>query len=62
MYKAVIVDDENRSVETLKSIIQQFCSDEVEVTGTANSVQEAYPLILGNLTRHCILRCRNASW
>ncbi len=46
MYKAVIVDDENRSVETLKSIIQQFCSDEVEVTGTANSVQEAYPLIL----------------
>jgi two-component system LytT family response regulator len=46
MYKAVIVDDENRSVETLKSIIQQFCSDEVEVTGSANSVQEAYPLIL----------------
>lgn len=46
MYKAVIVDDENRSVETLKSIIQQFCSNEVEVTGSANSVQEAYPLIL----------------
>jgi two-component system, LytTR family, response regulator len=49
MYKAVIVDDENRSVETLRSIIQQFCSDEVEVIGTANSVQEAYPLILANL-------------
>lgn len=48
MYKAVIVDDENRSVETLKSIIQQFCSDEVEVIGSANSVQEAYPLILAN--------------
>ena len=46
MYKAVIVDDENRSVETLKSIIQQFCSTEVKVAGTANSVQEAYPLIM----------------
>ena len=46
MYKAVIVDDENRSVETLKSIIEQFCSSELEVAGSANSVQEAYPLIL----------------
>ncbi|CAH0996406.1 Transcriptional regulatory protein BtsR [Emticicia aquatica] len=45
MYKAIIVDDENRSVETLKSIIQQFCSNEVEIVGTANSVQEAYALI-----------------
>lgn len=45
MYKAIIVDDENRSVETLKSIIQQFCSNEVEIVGTANSVQEAYTLI-----------------
>lgn len=45
MYKAIIVDDENRSVETLKSIIQQFCSNEVEVVGTANSVEEAFTLI-----------------
>ncbi len=45
MYKAVIIDDENRSVETLKIIIEQFCSTEVVVVGTANSVQEAYPLI-----------------
>jgi two-component system, LytTR family, response regulator len=45
MYKAIIVDDENRSVDTLRSIIQQFCSNEVEIVGTANSVQEAYTLI-----------------
>ncbi|RFS16113.1 LytTR family DNA-binding domain-containing protein [Emticicia sp. C21] len=45
MYKAIIVDDENRSVETLSSIIYLFCSTEVEVIGTANSIQEAYQLI-----------------
>lgn len=45
MYKAIIVDDENRSVETMKIILQQFCSDEVKVVGTANSIQEAYTLI-----------------
>ncbi len=45
MYKAIIVDDENRSVETLKIILQQFCSNEVEIVGTANSIQEAYTLI-----------------
>lgn len=45
MYKAIIVDDENRSVETMKIILQQFCSNEVTVVGTANSIQEAYTLI-----------------
>lgn len=45
MYKAIIVDDENRSVETLKIILQQFCANEVEIVGTANSIQEAYTLI-----------------
>lgn len=45
MYKAIIVDDENRSVETLKIILQQFCSNEIEIVGTANSIQEAYTLI-----------------
>lgn len=42
LYNAIIVDDENRSVETLKIILQQFCSNEVEI---ANSIQEAYTLI-----------------
>lgn len=45
MYKAIIVDDENRSVETLTIILEQFCSNEVEIVGTANSIQEAYTLI-----------------
>ena len=45
MYKAIIIDDENRSVETLRVILQQFCADEVQVVGTANSIQEAYTLI-----------------
>lgn len=45
MYKAIIVDDENRSVETLKIILQQFCTNEVEIVGTANCIQDAYTLI-----------------
>ncbi|AFK03634.1 two component transcriptional regulator, LytTR family [Emticicia oligotrophica DSM 17448] len=45
MYKAIIVDDENRSVETLRIILQQFCSNEIEIVGTANSIDEAYTLI-----------------
>lgn len=45
MYKCIIVDDEMRSVETLKSIIQQYCSTDLTVISTANSISEAYRLI-----------------
>lgn len=45
MLKAIIVDDESRSIETLNSILQQFCADEVIVVGTAASVDEAQQLI-----------------
>lgn len=42
--KAVIVDDEMHSRETLKNLVQEFCSD-VEVVGMAGSVQEALSII-----------------
>lgn len=45
MLKGLIVDDENRSVETLKSIIQNYCSNELTIVGTANNITEAYQRI-----------------
>ena len=42
--KAVIVDDEMHSRETLKNLVQEFCSD-VEVVGMAGSVKEALSII-----------------
>ncbi len=42
--KAVIVDDENHSRETLKNLVEEFCVD-VEVVGLASSVKEAVSLI-----------------
>jgi two-component system LytT family response regulator len=45
MLKGIIVDDENRSVGTLKSIIEQYCSNELTVTQTANNIEEAYQKI-----------------
>jgi len=38
--KAIIVDDENHSRETLKNLIEEFCSD-VEVVASVSSVQKA---------------------
>lgn len=42
--KAVIVDDEIRSREFLKSLVEEFCSD-IKVAGLASSVDEAVILI-----------------
>jgi two-component system, LytTR family, response regulator len=42
--KAIIVDDELGNIETLSSIIQQFCKN-VEICGTATTNQEAELLI-----------------
>jgi two-component system LytT family response regulator len=42
--KAVIVEDELHSRETLKNLIEEFCPD-VEVSGMAGSVKEAVELI-----------------
>jgi two-component system, LytTR family, response regulator len=46
MYKCVIVDDEKRSVETLKVIIEQYFVYDLTIVGTANSINEAHGLIL----------------
>lgn len=40
MLKVLIVDDENKSRESLKMIIEEFCAN-VEVVGLASSVKEA---------------------
>ncbi len=45
MLTCIIVDDETRSVQTLETIITNFCIDKVSVIGTANNIEEAYPLI-----------------
>jgi len=42
--KAVIVEDEMHSRETLRNLIEEFCQD-VEVAGMAGSVKEAVELI-----------------
>jgi len=44
MMKAVIVEDELHSRETLRNLIEEFCPD-VEVTGMAGSVKDAVELI-----------------
>jgi two-component system, LytTR family, response regulator len=45
MYKCVIIDDERPSVETLRHIIQNYCSEDLNIVGTAGSVEEAYAVI-----------------
>ncbi len=44
MIKAVIVEDEKHSRETLNSLLTEFCED-IEVAGMASSVDEATALI-----------------
>jgi two-component system, LytTR family, response regulator len=45
MIKAILVDDEYKSRENLKMILEEYCAD-VAVTGQAGSVSEASELIL----------------
>lgn len=42
--KAIIVDDENHSRETLKNLVEEFC-DNIDVLATASSVNEALIVI-----------------
>jgi two-component system, LytTR family, response regulator len=45
MYTCIIIDDENRSVETLSKIVTTYCEDKLEILATANNIDDAYPLI-----------------
>ncbi|NJO92809.1 MAG: response regulator transcription factor [Chloroflexia bacterium] len=45
MIRAIIVEDEKRSRETLKNLLDEFCKD-IEVVGMAGSVDEAVAEIL----------------
>ncbi|MDC6366104.1 MULTISPECIES: LytR/AlgR family response regulator transcription factor [Flavobacteriaceae] len=42
--KVIIVEDEKRSMETLKSMLEEFCND-VKVIATASSVKEAIKVL-----------------
>src|ERR1044072_1959985 len=42
--KAILVDDEPKSREVLRTLLERFCP-EVKISGTAGSVDEAKPLI-----------------
>lgn len=44
MFKVIIIDDEPKSRETLKNLLQEYCSD-VSIEGMADSVDEAVGLI-----------------
>lgn len=46
MHSCLIIDDENRSIETLSKIILTYCENRLEILGIANNIEEAYPLIL----------------
>lgn len=46
MYSCLIIDDENRSIETLSKIILTYCENQLEILGIANNIEDAYPLIL----------------
>lgn len=44
MISAIIVDDEPGNIDVLKKMVMNFCEN-VEISGTASSVDEAIPLI-----------------
>jgi len=44
MLSTIIVDDESKSCKFLNNLVHQYCPD-LEVMGTANTVEEAIPLI-----------------
>lgn len=45
MKTCVIIDDEERSVETLETIITRFLEDKLEILGTANNANKGFELI-----------------
>lgn len=46
MLQAIIVDDESRSRDTLRKFVQEFCTEEVSVVATAESVDTALEAIV----------------
>lgn len=46
MFRTFIVDDEDRAINSLKTILKWYCEDDVEVIGQANSPSTAWPQIL----------------
>ncbi|MBK9255462.1 MAG: response regulator transcription factor [Saprospiraceae bacterium] len=45
LYKAVIIDDENKSRNIIKSLIQEYGEDKVHIIGEADSVQNGKKLL-----------------
>ncbi len=44
MIKAIIIDDEPGNIDVLKKMVTDFC-DDIEISGTANSVDEGIKVI-----------------
>lgn len=45
MIRVLIVDDEARAIRSLRTVLQWYCEEDVEVIGEANSPSEAWPLV-----------------
>jgi two-component system, LytTR family, response regulator len=45
MYKCVIIDDENKSIETLSKIINTYCDSQISILGVSQNIDDAYELI-----------------
>lgn len=43
--KVIIIDDEQDAIESLKIIIRDFCNDDIEIVGTANSALDGIKVI-----------------
>ncbi len=45
MYSCVIIDDESRSVETLKTIVERYFENKLNVVGTASNADDGFEII-----------------
>ena len=46
MLKAIIIDDDARDQELLEMLLNKYCSDDIQITGTADTVDKGCLLIL----------------
>jgi two-component system, LytTR family, response regulator len=46
MYKCILIDDEEPSIQTLRIIVENYCNNELEIVGTAGTIEDAYAQII----------------
>ncbi|MGB3084010.1 MAG: response regulator, partial [Saprospiraceae bacterium] len=47
MLKAIIIEDELRSIKLLENLLATYCTD-VQIQGTATTIEDGYKLIVNN--------------